>query len=104
VPIKFIQDIFKEHGHYYGAFFAILKAEREYNPSTREPFSKLNQKRRGNGPDAKTLMSNLQMAGFGFEALKKEMDSALQRRKREDGTCSIEAYPSSDHSHRRHIP
>ncbi len=86
VPAKFISDTFKEHGHYYGSFFAILEAEREYNPAGKPPFVKLKTRRANNGEDAQTLMGRLQMAGFDLEALKKETDSALQRRKREDGT------------------
>ena len=86
--MNFINAKFKEHGYFYGAFFAILKAEREYDSVSKEPFSRLKSRRISNALDSNSLMANLQAAGFSFEALKKEIDSALQRRKREEGTFS----------------
>ncbi len=89
VPAKFINDTFKEHGHYYGSFFAIFEADRGYNLAAKPPFIKLKTRRVNNCEDAQALMGRLQIAGFDFEALKKEMDSAFQRKKREDGTYSF---------------
>ena len=78
--------MFQQHGHYYGAFFAILKAEQEHIPGDSVPFMKLKKGRISRAMDAQTMMTTLQMGGIDFEGLKKEMDSAFQRRKREDGT------------------
>lgn len=94
VPAKFINDTFKEHGHYYGSFFAIFEAERGYNLAGKPPFMRLKTRRMNNGEDVQALMSRLEIAGFDFEALKKEMDSALQRKKREDGTYSGTSFHS----------
>jgi hypothetical protein len=86
VPAKFINEIFKEHGHYYGSFFAILEAERGYHLARKPPFVRLKTRRLNNGEGAQALMGRLQIAGDHFKALKEEMDSAFQRRMREDCT------------------
>lgn len=78
--------MFKEHGHYYGAFFAILEAERGYDHSRNPAFTKLKTRRVTSGVNSTILMANLEMVGHDFETLKKEMDSAFQRKKREEGT------------------
>lgn len=82
VPTKFINGKFKEHSHYYGAFFAILEAERSINP----PFVQLKTRRAASGRISAAMMAELRADGYEFEELKREIDSAKQRRKREEGT------------------
>ena len=82
VPTKFINEKFKEHGHYYGTFFALLEAERSLSP----PFAKLKARRVTSGRTSAAMMIELRADGYEFEELKMEIDSAQQRRKREEGT------------------
>lgn len=88
VPAKYIAEIFKEQGHYYGAFFAILEAVRTLDTSETPPFALLKSRRVGSGMSSVSLMAELREDGYDFEALKKEIDSAWKRRKREDGKVS----------------
>lgn len=88
VPAKFINEVFKEHGYYYGAFFAILEAERGYDIAVQPLFTRLKSRRVTNAEDSQSLMSHLQLDGFDFENLRREMVSAFHRRKREDGMYS----------------
>ena len=82
VPTKFINEKFKEHGHYYGTFFALLEAERSLIP----PFVKLKARRVTHSRTSVAMMIELRAEGYEFEELKMEIDSAQQRRKRDEGT------------------
>ena len=86
VPSKFINEKFKEHSHYYGAFFAILAAERSIPTAVNPPFAPLRARRVSSGRTSAALMIELREDGYEFEELKREIDSAQQRRKREQGT------------------
>lgn len=85
VPAEFISDVFREQGHYYGSFFAILKAEQGYNSARDPPFARLKTRRPNKREVAQVLMEHMRSAGGDIESLKNEIDAALQRRKREDG-------------------
>lgn len=88
VPSKFINEKFKEHGHYYGAFFAILEAQRSVRTAINPPFAPLRARRFSSGRTSAALMVELREDGYEFEELKREIDSAQQRRSREEGTIS----------------
>ena len=85
VPDKFIHDTLKEQGHYYGTFFAILEAQRELSSARRPPFTLLKNRRASSNPSSSALMEQLRQDGYDFDALVKEIESAKQRRIREDG-------------------
>lgn len=86
VPSKFINEKFKEHSHYYGAFFAILAAERSIPTAVKRPFTPLRARRVSSGKTSAALMIELREEGYEFEELKREIDSAQQRRNREQGS------------------
>ena len=85
VPSKFINEKFKEHGHYYGAFFSILEAQRSIRTAAIPPYAPLRARRVSSGRTSAALMIDLSQDGFEFEELKREIDSAQQRRNREEG-------------------
>lgn len=85
VPAKFIDAMYKEHHHYYGAFFAILEAERGLSSARSPPFAPL-KSRRVSTKNSAAIMAQLEQDGFDFENLKKEIDSAFQRRKKDEST------------------
>ena len=85
VPAKFIDAMYKEHHHYYGAFFAILEAERGLS-SARPPLFAPLKSRRVSTKSSAAIMAQLEQDGFDFENLKKEIDSAFQRRKKDEST------------------
>ena len=85
VPSKFINEKFKEHSHYYGAFFAILEAERSLRTAINPPFVLLRARRVTSARTSAALMIELREDGYEFEELKREIDSAQQRRNREEG-------------------
>ena len=85
VPAKFIDAMYKEHHHYYGAFFAILEAERGLSSARPPPFAPL-KSRRVSTKSSAAIMAQLEQDGFDFENLKKEIDSAFQRRKKDEST------------------
>ena len=87
--------MYKEHHHYYGAFFAILEAERGLSSARHPPFAPL-KSRRVSTKSSTAIMAQLEQNGFDFENLKKEIDSAFQRRKKDEGTFKS----SSPHTHR----
>jgi len=86
VPSKFIESTFKEHNHYYGAYFAILETERRHGSAANPPYDKLRGRRGSSRMTSAILMEELRQEGFDFDGLKQEIDSAFQRRKRDDGT------------------
>lgn len=86
VPSKFINEKFKEHSHYYGAFFAILAAERSIPMAVNPPFTPLRARRVSSGKTSAAMMIEMRQEGYEFEELKREIDSAQQRRNREQGT------------------
>ncbi len=88
VPSKFINEKFKEHSHYYGAFFAILEAERSLRTAINPPFALLRARRVTPGRTSAALMVELREDGYEFEELKREIDSAQQRRNREEGSLN----------------
>ena len=85
VPSKFINEKFKEHSHYYGTFFAILEAERSISTAVKPPFAPLKSRRVTSGRTSAAMMVELREDGYEFEELKREIDSAQQRRNREEG-------------------
>lgn len=89
VPSKFINEKFKEHGHYYGAFFAILKAQRSLRTAGSALFAPLRARRFISGKTSATMMVELREDGYEFEELKREIDSAQRRRNREEGTIPL---------------
>lgn len=84
VPSKFINEKFKEHSHYYGTFFAILEAERSIRTAVNPPYAPLRSRRVTSGRTSAALMVELRQDGYEFEELKREIDSAQQRRNREE--------------------
>ena len=94
VPAKFIDAMYKEHHHYYGAFFAILEAERGLSSARPPPFAPL-KSRRVSTKSSAAIMAQLEQDGFDFENLKKEIDSAFQRRKKDE--CTFKSI--SPHTH-----
>lgn len=84
VPTKFITEKFKEHSHYYGTFFAVLEAERSIKTVINPPFVPLRARRVTSGRTSAALMVELREDGYEFEELKREIDSAQQRRTREN--------------------
>lgn len=84
VPSKFINEKFKEHSHYYGTFFAILEAERSIKTAVNPPFAALKARRVTSGRTSTAMMVELSEDGYDFEELKREIDSAQQRRTREN--------------------
>ena len=89
VPTKFINEKFKEHGHYYGAFFAILEAQRSIRTAINPSFVPLKTRRVTTGRTSAAMMVELREEGYEFEELKREIDSAQQRRNREEGTIPL---------------
>ena len=79
--------MYKEHHHYYGAFFAILEAERNLSSARPPSFVPLGKSRRVPAKSSAAVkMAQLEQDGFDFENLKKEIDSAFQRRKKDECT------------------
>ena len=79
--------MYKEHHHYYGAFFAILEAERSLSSAHPPPFVPLGKSRRVPAKSSAAIkMAQLEQDGFDFENLKKEIDSAFRRRKKDECT------------------
>ena len=95
VPSKFINEKFKEHSHYYGAFFAILAAERSIPTAVNPPFAPLRARRVSSGKTSAAMMIEMREDGYEFEELKREIDSAQQRRNREQGMLP-QAIPFTD--------
>lgn len=95
VPSKFINEKFKEHSHYYGAFFAILAAERSISTAVNPPFAPLRARRVSSGKTSAAMMVEMRLDGYEFEELKREIDSAQQRRNREQGML-YQAMPFTD--------
>ena len=89
VPSKFINEKFKEHGHYYGAFFAVLEAQRSIRAAVNPPFAPLRARRVTTGRSSAAMMIELREEGYEFEELKREIDSAQQRRNREEGIMPL---------------
>lgn len=90
VPTKFLESTFKEHNHYYGAYFAILEAERGLKAGAIPRFDRLKTKRGNSRVTSAMMMEELRQEGFDFDGLKQEIDSAFQRRKRDDGMyCTL---------------
>lgn len=94
MPTKFIDSTFKEHNHYYGAYFAILEAERGLATAANPPFDRLRSRRANPRITSTIMMETLRQEGFEFDGLKQEIDSAFQRRKRDDGMYRHSADPS----------
>ena len=82
--------MYKEHHHYYGAFFAILEAERSLGSARPPPFVPLGKSRRVPAKSSAAIkMAQLEQDGFDFENLKKEIDSAFRRRKKDECTFKL---------------
>ena len=96
VPSKFINEKFKEHGHYYGAFFAILEAQRSLRTAIPAPFAPLRARRPASGKTSAAMMVEKREEGYEFEELKREIDSAQQRRTREEGTKPLPVLSTSE--------
>ncbi len=84
VPTKFIQEAFKEHSHFYGAFFAIDLAERTRFDATGQPFQRLKSKRVSN-LKSEQIMASLETEGYGFAGLREEMRTAEARWQKAEG-------------------
>ncbi|KAK4693198.1 hypothetical protein P7C71_g4153, partial [Lecanoromycetidae sp. Uapishka_2] len=104
VPTKFIESTFKEHNHYYGAYFAILEAERGLASAVNPPFDRLRSKRANSKTTAARMIEELRQDGFDFDGLKQEIDSAFQRRKRDDAKQQIakDAKTAEEEQEREH--
>ena len=84
VPNKFINDKFDEHAHYYGAFFAIDEAERQYDSSpTIQPYQRL-KTRRCPLLKPERLMYLYEEEGYDLKGLKEEMHNANARWQKEE--------------------
>ena len=70
VPCRYIDAQFKEKGNFYGAHVTIAKSQREY--------------------DTLGYESYVYLGGHnGSVSMKEEVEAARQRRKRDDGECSL---------------
>ena len=88
VPTKFINEAFKEHSHFYGAFFAIDAADRKRDDSIGSPFQKLKSKRSSNVKSEQVMIS-LEAEGYDFEGLREEIRTAEARWRKEEGKRSF---------------
>ena len=104
IPSKFINERFKEHGHYYGAFFAILEAQRSIGTAVNPPFAPLRARRVIPGKSSAGLMMDLREDGYEFGELKREIDSAQQRRNREEGTLHLTIPSTHEFSNKFDLP
>ena len=84
VPARYIEEVFKEYGHFYGAYLAIAKAERQYNAGKDNPYVMLKSRRHNSGLTSEGLMLRLKLEGHDFDTLKQEIRAARQRREKED--------------------
>ena len=84
VPTKFITEAFKEHSHFYGAFFAIDEADRKRDNSIGLPFQRLKSKRCSN-IKSEEIMASLEAQGYDFEGLREEVRTAEARWQKEEG-------------------
>ena len=89
MPSKFITETFKEHKRYYGAFFAILEAERAHDPATNMPFTKLKSRRFNAHESSRDMMAGLEASGYNPSILINEIESASQRKSRQDSMYTI---------------
>ena len=96
VPAKFIDAIFKEHSHFYGAFFAIEQAYRTHSNASPQPFQKL-KSRRVSAMKSEQIMASFEGEGHSFEGLREEMRAAESRWQKAEGeSCSeLQALPLS---------
>lgn len=83
VPSRFIHDTFRQHAHYYGAFFAIVEADRKRGGSIDAPFQNLKAKRSVSSKPEQ-VMASLEAEGHDFEGLKEEMRNADARWQKEE--------------------
>lgn len=84
VPSRFIHDAFKQHAHYYGAFFAIDHADRKNEGAADPSFQRLKFKRSVTAKPEQ-VMASLEAEGHDFEGLKEEMWNADARWQKEEG-------------------
>ena len=84
VPARYIEEVFKHYGHFYGAYLAIAKAERQYGADKDNPYMMLKSRRHNGGLNSEGLMLRLKLEGHDFDDLKKEIEAARQRREKDD--------------------
>lgn len=84
VPIKYIKEKLKEHKHYYGAYIDIAEAQRRYDSFDPPPYIKLKSRRVNTGQSSIHLMGSMK-GGENLQRLRKEIDAACRRRKKDDG-------------------
>lgn len=95
IPARFIGEKLIEHGNYYGAYMAIVEAERAFIPDQRNPYSQLKARRTPSGLSYRDLMKSWSDHDHSYNSLEQEIEAAHQRRRRED--CK-----SQQHSFRIH--
>ena len=84
VPVRYIAEKYKEHGHFYGAFLAIARADREYANNVEKPYSKLKSRRHYLGSSSEELIRHFESTkAYKSEHLHHEIEAA-RRRKTED--------------------
>ncbi len=83
IPSRFINDTFRQHAHYYGAFFAIVEADRKCDGSIDPPFQSL-KARRSVSTKVEQIIASLETEGHDFEGLKEEMRNADARWQKEE--------------------
>ena len=84
IPARFLEERFKEYGHFYAAYLDIAKLERSYDSTRRTPYVMLKSQRHNTGLTSEDLMHRLRLEGHDFDGLKEEIEAARQRRKKED--------------------
>ncbi|MCJ1465874.1 hypothetical protein MMC07_004493 [Pseudocyphellaria aurata] len=88
VPSKFIDSQLKLEGNFYAAYLALDVAEYKYLESNNPGYTRLKQARKVKN-DAFSRLDNMEATGYGLPELKKEIQAARQRRKKEDAKRQI---------------
>ena len=88
VPSRFIDSKLKLTGNFYAAYLALELAEYTY-PDTNNPgYTRLKAPRKVKN-DSITRLDEMEATGYGIPELKKEIQAARKRRRKEDGGSNI---------------
>lgn len=88
VPSRFIDSKLKLTGNFYAAYLAIELAEYTYPDADNPGYTRLKAPRKLK-TDAFTRLDDMEATGYGIPELKKEIQAARKRRKKEDGRSTI---------------
>lgn len=84
VPSRFIDSKLKVTGNFYAAYLALELAEYNYPDPNNPSYTRLKSPRKIKN-DVFIRLDEMEATGYGIPELKKEIQAARTRRKKEDG-------------------